>query len=147
MMALCSRRTMNLTIRCSRPLIWFISSPASCRSSIVSCRCSSVPRQKVSMLLEDMLRNLIYRIRIFESLLKCSSEVIKQELLESQMVHRIINTLLASKTELDVSFYRSNYKFLVFSNFLPFRAEALALISLDILEQNRQRENLQRAYK
>jgi hypothetical protein len=70
------------------------------------------------------------RIRIFESLLKCSSEVIKQELLESQMVHRIINTLLASKTELDVSFYRSNYKFLVFRNFLPFRAEALALISL-----------------
>lgn len=35
-----------------------------------------------------------------------------------------------SNTELDVSFYRSSYKFLVFRNFMPFRAEALSLISL-----------------
>lgn len=70
------------------------------------------------------------RIRIFEGLLKCSNPAIKQELLESQMIQRVINTLLASKTELDVSFYRSNYKFMVFRNFLPFRAEALAMISL-----------------
>jgi hypothetical protein len=70
------------------------------------------------------------RIRIFEGLLKCSSPQIKQELLESQTIQRIINTLLMSKTELNASFYRSNYKFLVFRDFLPFRAEALALISL-----------------
>lgn len=54
----------------------------------------------------------------------------KQELLESQCIQRVIHTLLASKTELDVSFYRSNYKFLVFRDFLPFRAEALSMISL-----------------
>lgn len=70
------------------------------------------------------------RIRTFEGLLKCTNAIVKQEVLESQMIHRIINTLLASKTELDVGFYRSNYKFLVFRNFLPFRAEALAMISL-----------------
>ena len=70
------------------------------------------------------------RLRIFEGLLKCSSDTIKKELLESQTVQRVINSLLASKSELDVSFYRSNYKFLVFRNFMPFRAEALSMISL-----------------
>lgn len=54
----------------------------------------------------------------------------KQELLESQTIHRITSSLLMSNTELDVSFYRSSYKFLVFRNFMPFRAEALSLISL-----------------
>ena len=70
------------------------------------------------------------RLRIFEGLLKSSSSSIKQELLESQTIQRIVQVLLAAKSELDVSFYRSNYKFLVFRNFLPFRAEALSMISL-----------------
>jgi hypothetical protein len=70
------------------------------------------------------------RLRIFEGLLKSSSRVFKQDLLETQTVQRIVNTLLPAKAELDVSFYRSNYKFLVFRNFLPFRAEAMSFVSL-----------------
>ena len=67
---------------------------------------------------------------MFEALLKNSSQILKQELLESQTIHRIVNTLLMSKSELDVSFYRSNYKFIVFRNFLPFRSEGITLMSL-----------------
>ena len=37
---------------------------------------------------------------------------------------------MISETEFDVTFYRSNYKFLPFRNFQPFRNEGICLISI-----------------
>lgn len=67
---------------------------------------------------------------MFEALVKTSSKVLKKEILESQLIMRIPSSLLISHSEFDVSFYRSNFKFLPFRNFQPFRTEAICLISI-----------------
>ena len=70
------------------------------------------------------------RLRLFEGILKNSSETLHLELLESQCIQRIPEFLLKCDLEFDVSYYRSNYKFLPFRNFLPFRSEAICMISV-----------------
>lgn len=70
------------------------------------------------------------RLRLFEAVLKSTSEKLKDELLESLCIQRILSSLMISETEFDVTFYRSNYKFLPFRNFQPFRNEGICLISI-----------------
>ena len=61
------------------------------------------------------------------------------ELLDSQFIQKIVGSLMISHSIFDVSYYRSNYKFLPFRNFQPFRSEAIALISI-IFWQNSEKE-------
>jgi len=70
------------------------------------------------------------RLRLFEAILKCTSDSIKSELLDSLFVQNIVSTLLACDTKFDVAFGKSNYKFLPFREFQPFRNEAIVLISI-----------------
>lgn len=56
--------------------------------------------------------------------------MLKNELLESQCIQRIPASLLISDSEFEVKYYRSNYKFLPFRNFQPFRSEAICMISV-----------------
>lgn len=70
------------------------------------------------------------RLRTFEAILNSDSQILKNELLNSQFIQKIVSSLLVSNSIFDVSYYRSNYKFLPFRNFQPFRSEAICLISV-----------------
>lgn len=65
------------------------------------------------------------RLRLFESILKCTSEKLKTELLNSLLINKIVSTLLVSETEFDVAYGKTPYKFLPFRQFQPFRNEAI----------------------
>ena len=76
------------------------------------------------------------RIRLFEAILKSSNERLKTEIVQSMFIQSIVSTLLTCQSEFDVRFMRSNYKFLPFREFQPFRNEAVVLISIVIANKH-----------
>ena len=72
------------------------------------------------------------RLKIFEKLLKSSSEDLQQRLIETGIVHEMCQHYLNTFDELDVSTKKLTYVFLPFRNFQPVRNESLAAMSLII---------------